>query len=285
MMARRKYNFKKNHRHFTPGTIAAIIVLTLFSIVALFPFWTMIMMGTYRTADIYTGIKILPGNYFGENIKSLGAIDFGTYYGNSLIVAIATSALTVIVCSMAGYGFAKFEFRGKKFLMSIVMLALMVPLQLGVIGMVIEMKAIGWLSSLLPLIIPASANAFGVYWITNFTQDAIPDAVIESAYLDGCNEFRVYLSIALPFMLPACGCLALLSFLSSWNSYLLPSIMLTNDKLYTLTLGIRQLATQYRFDVGAQICGLTFGVIPMLIMFALFSKYLITGLAASAVKE
>ena len=116
MMARRKYNFKKNHRHFTPGTIAAIIVLTLFSIVALFPFWTMIMMGTYSTADIYTGIKILPGNYFGENIKSLGAIDFGTYYGNSLIVAIATSALTVIVCSMAGYGFAKFEFRGKKFL-------------------------------------------------------------------------------------------------------------------------------------------------------------------------
>ena len=284
-MARGKYGFKRNRRPLTPGTIAVIIVLVLFSAVAVFPFWTMIMMGTYSTADIYTGVKILPGNYFAEKLKSLSSIAFGTYYGNSLLVAISTALLTVLVCSMAGYGFAKFEFKGKKALMSIVMLALMVPLQLGVIGMVIEMKAIGWLSSLLPLIVPASANAFGVYWITNFTQDAIPDAVIESAYLDGCSEFRVYSRIALPFMVPACGCLALLSFLASWNSYLLPSIMLTNDKLYTLTLGIRQLATQYRFDVGAQICGLTFGVIPMLVMFAVFSKYLITGLAASAVKE
>lgn len=284
-MARKKYQFKKNRRHFTAGTIAAIAVLIIFSAIAVFPFWTMIMMGTYNTADIYTGVKLLPGNYFSQNLKSLSSIAFGTYYGNSLIVAVATAALTVLVCSMAGYGFAKFEFKGKKPLMGIVMLALMIPLQLGVIGMVIEMKAIGWLSSLLPLIVPASANAFGVYWITNFTQDAIPDAVIESAYLDGCGEFRVYLSIALPFMLPACGCLAMLSFLASWNSYLLPSIMLTNEKLYTLTLGIRQLATQYRFDVGAQICGLTFGVIPMLLMFAVFSKYLITGLAASAVKE
>ena len=109
-MARGKYGFKRNRCPLTPGTIAVIIVLVLFSAVAVFPFWTMIMMGTYSTADIYTGVKILPGNYFAENLKSLSSIAFGTYYGNSLLVATSTALLTVLVCSMAGYGFAKFEF-------------------------------------------------------------------------------------------------------------------------------------------------------------------------------
>ena len=95
-MARGKYGFKRNRRPLTPGTIAVIIVLVLFSAVAVFPFWTMIMMGTYSTADIYTGVKILPGNYFAENLKSLSSIAFGTYYGNSLLVAISPLTSQII---------------------------------------------------------------------------------------------------------------------------------------------------------------------------------------------
>lgn len=265
--------------------VVVIGVLILISLISLFPFWTMIMMSTYSSADIYTGVKLLPGDYFAENIKSLSQIAFPTYYSNSLIVALSCSLLTVFVCSLAGYAFAKFHFKGRNFLLNIVILALMIPVQLGVVGLVIEMKTIGWLSSLLPLIIPNAANAFGVFWITQFTQDAIPDSVVESARIDGCGEFMAYLRIALPFMFPACMALALLTFLASWNSFLVPTILLTNEKLYTLPLGIRQLATQYRFDTGAQITGLTFGTIPMLIIFSLFSKYLITGLSAAAVKE
>jgi cellobiose transport system permease protein len=265
----------------------AFVVLTLivFSLISLFPFWTMMMMSTYKTADIYTGVKLLPGNYFGENLKSLSKIAFPTYYSNSLIVAASCAILTVFVCSMAGYAFAKFQFRGKDALMGIVVISLMIPVQLGIVGLVIEMKTIGWLSTLWPLIIPNSASAFGVFWMSQFTKDAIPDSVIESARIDGCNEFQMYLTIALPFMVPACMALALLSFLSSWNAFLVPTILITNEKLYTIPMGIRQLATQYRFDVGAQLCGLTFATIPMLIMFSMFSKYLITGLSAAAVKE
>lgn len=274
-----------NHRRIRPSTLLAVLVLVCFSLVAIFPFWTMIMMSTYKTADIYKGVKLLPGTYFGENLKSLARIAFPTYYSNSLIVAASCSLLTVIVCSMAGYSFAKFRFKGKEFLMGIVMLALMIPVQLGIVGLVIEMKTIGWLTSLWPLIIPNSASAFGVFWMTQYTRDAIPDSVVESARIDGCNEFRVYLTIAMPFMIPACMALAMLSFLSSWNSFLVPTVILTNEKLYTLPLGIRQLSTQYRMDVGAQLSGLTFGTIPMLIVFSLFSKYLITGLSAAAVKE
>lgn len=267
------------------GRIIAITALAMISLVALFPFWTMIMMSTYSSADIYTGVKLWPGDYFFKNLESLSQIAFPTYYTNSVIVAVSCSLLTVLVSSMAGYAFAKFDFKGKGALLNVVIIALMIPVQLGVVGLVIEMKAIGWLSTLLPLIIPNSANAFGVFWITQFTKDAIPDSVVESARIDGCGEFKAYLQIALPFMIPACMALALLSFLASWNSFLVPTILLTNEKLYTLPLGIRQLATQYRFDTGAQITGLTFGTIPMLIIFSLFSKYLITGLSAAAVKE
>ena len=267
------------------GRVLAITALAVISLVSLFPFWTMIMMSTYSSADIYTGVKLLPGDYFFKNLQSLSSIAFPTYYANSVIVAVSCAVLTVFVCSLAGYSFAKFKFKGKGVLMNIVILALMIPVQLGVVGLVIEMKAIGWLSSLLPLIIPSSANAFGVFWITQFTKSAIPDSVVESARIDGCGEFMAYLRIALPFMMPACMALALLSFLASWNSFLVPTILLTNEKLYTLPLGIRQLATQYRFDTGAQITGLVFGTIPMLVIFSVFSKYLITGLSAAAVKE
>ncbi|MDO4547487.1 MAG: carbohydrate ABC transporter permease [Clostridia bacterium] len=266
------------------GKLIAVIALILISLVAIFPFWTMCMMSTYSTADIYKGVKILPGDYFIENIKSLMQIDYGTYYGNSFIVAIATSVLAVFVSAMAGYGFAKYRFRGRTMLTGVVMLTLMVPVQLGIVGLVIEMKAFGWLNTLLPLIVPNCASAFGVYWLSQFTGEAVPDEVIESARIDGCGEFHAFLHIALPFMFPACTALLLISFLGSWNAFFAPSILLTNNKLFTLPLGIRQLATQYRFDTGAQICGLTFGTIPMLIVFSLFSKYLITGMSAAAVK-
>ena len=121
--------------------------------------------------------------------------------------------------------------------------------------------------------------------MTQYTKSSIPDSVIESAKIDGCNDFRVFLQIALPFVAPACMTLAMLVFLQSWNNFVVPMIILSNDKLYTIPLGIRQLATTYRFDVGAQILGLTVGTIPMLVVFAAFSKHLISGLAAAAVKE
>ena len=272
-------------RKIQPGSVILPFILICSSVVAIFPFWTMMMMGTYYSNDIYKGIKILPGTYMMENFKTLTTINFGQYYLNSFTIGTFCSLLTVLVCSMAGFGFAKYRFRGKTALMGLVMVTLMVPVQLGLVGFVIQMNAIGWLSTLLPLIIPNSASAFGVYWMTSYTTGAIPDSVIESARIDGCNDLRVYLQIALPFMIPACATLLLLSFLWSFNAYLVPAIIISEDRLYTVTIGIRQLGTQFRNDVGAQIFGLSIATIPMLLVFSIFSKYLITGLSASAVKE
>jgi multiple sugar transport system permease protein/cellobiose transport system permease protein len=259
--------------------------MLFFSLVALAPFWFMLNMGTYKANELYTGIKLLPSNYTAKNFASLMRINFMQYYFNSISVAVVCSLLTVFVCSLCGYALSKYEFKGRSAMMNIVLLTMMVPTQLSLVGFVIEMNRIGWLNTHLPLIIPPAASAFGVFWIRQYAKNAIPDSVIESARLDGCGEFRIFLQIAFPFLGPACMTLVLLSFLWSWNSFLTPMIVLSSEKLYTVPLGIRQLATQFRTDIGAQILGLTLATIPMLIMFAIFSKNLISGLASAAIKE
>lgn len=265
--------------------IVMVLVISIFSLAALFPFYMMINMGTYKTNDLYTGIKLVIGGYAKENFHSLMQVHFIKYYLNSIMVSVSCAVLTVLVCSLGGYGLGKYKFRGQKVLMTIVMLTMMVPTQLSLVGFVKEMNFMKWSNTLLPLIVPPAASAFGVFWIRQFTQDSIPDSVIESAKLDGCGEAKVFFKIALPFMKPACATLALLSFLWAWNSFLVPVIIISKEELFTLPLGIRQLATQFRTDLGAQILGLTVATVPILILFGYFSDNLISGLAAAAVKE
>jgi multiple sugar transport system permease protein/cellobiose transport system permease protein len=265
--------------------IPLLAIMIVISLAALAPFWIMIMMGTYKTNALYAGIKLIPGAYIQGNLKTLRQIRIDRFYLNSLYVSLACSFLTVLVCSMCGYALSKYRFKGREAMINIVMLTMMVPSQLSLVGFVMEINKIGWLNTHLPLIIPPAASAFGVFWIRQYTKNAIPDSVVESARLDGCGEFRIFLQIAMPFMGPACVTLLMLSFLSSWNSFFIPMIILSSLKLYTIPLGIRQLATQFRTDVAAQILGMTIATIPMLAMFAVFSKNLISGLASAAIKE
>jgi cellobiose transport system permease protein len=254
------------------------------SLVAIYPYYSMIMMGTYYSNDLFTGIKVLPGNYLKENFATLKTINILLFYKNSIIVSVSSAVLTVLVCAAAGFGFAKYQFRFKKPLFTFILLTMMIPLQLGIVAFLVEMRAIGWLKTLLPLIVPPAANAFGAFWMTQFAVQAIPDEVMESARIDGCSEFRIFLQIALPFMVPACTTLGLLSFLWSWNSLFQPLIVISDAKLFTIPLGIRQLATNFRQDNAAQILGLTLTSIPILFFFALFSRSLISGLSSAAVK-
>ncbi len=264
--------------------IIGFIFITLVSIVAILPFYAMLIMGTYYTNDLFTGMKFIPGNYLGENIKTLFTIDILSFYRNSIVVAGGSALLTVIVCAMAGFAFAKYKFVLKKTLFSSVMVTMMIPMQLGLVAFVIEMQAIGWRNSLLPLIVPPAASAFGVFWMTSFASSAIPDEVMESARIDGCNEFTLFFKIALPFMKAACMTLALLAFLWSWNNLLTPLVVISNEKLYTIPLGIRQLSSTFRNDIAAQVLGLSVTTLPILILFSIFSKSLISGLSAAAVK-
>jgi multiple sugar transport system permease protein/cellobiose transport system permease protein len=264
--------------------VIMILVISALAMIALFPFYSMVMMGTYNSNDLFKGIKWLPGNYTAENLKTLFTIDILRYYRNSLIAAFGSSALCVVVCSMSGYAFAKYDFRLKTGLYRFVILSLLIPTQVGIIAFVIGMRSLGWANTLLPLIIPPSASAFGTFWVAQFAKRAVPNEVLESGRIDGCSEFSVFARLAAPFMLPALTTLWLLMFLLSWNNLMTPLIVLSREELFTLPLGIRQLSTSFRMDYGAQILGLTIATLPILLFFSVFSKSLIGGLSAVAVK-
>jgi multiple sugar transport system permease protein/cellobiose transport system permease protein len=258
-----------------------IAVLSLFSLI---PFYIMVIMGTYRNEDLFTRIVLVPGTYLLENLKTVAASRFDLLYLNSLIVSLASTALSVFVSACAGFAFAKHEFKYKNRIFAFVLLTMMIPGQLGIVAYVIEMRQLELTGTLLPLILPWVANAFGVYWMTQYIRSAVPTEVLESARIDGCSEAGLFFRMVFPFIYPAVTTLSLLVFLWSWNNYLLPLIIVNKPELYTIPLGITSLGNAYRTDLAAQVLGLTLGTLPVLILFAVGSKSFIRGLTAGSVK-
>jgi len=259
----------------------AIAVLSIFS---LLPFYIMTIMGTYLNEDLFTKIVLVPGSYLLENLKTVAASRFDLVYLNSLIVSLSSTVLSVFVSACAGFAFAKHEFKLKNKIFSFVLLTMMIPGQLGIVAYVIEMRYLQLSGTLLPLILPWVANAFGVYWMTQFIRSAVPTEVLESAKIDGCSDIGIFFRMVIPFIYPAITTLSLLVFLWSWNNYLLPLIIINKPELYTIPLGITSLGDAYRTDLAAQILGLTLGTLPVLVLFAFGSKSFIRGLTAGSVK-
>lgn len=271
-------------KRLTVPRVIIIALLIAITIVSVFPFYCMLIMGTYSINDLFKGIKLLPGTNLAKNWETLFTVPILSYYKNSVVAGLATVLICLFTSTTCGYGLAKYRFKGRKFLYNMVLALLMIPTQLGLIAYIIEMRYLGLNGTLWPVILPYSASAFGVFWMTSFTSEAIPDEVIESGRIDGCNEFRIFLQISLPFLRPALVTLTLLSFLWSWNALLVPLVTLNKEALFTLPLGIKGLSTGFRNDYGAQILGLSVGTLPILILFSAFSKNLISGLTAVAVK-
>lgn len=268
----------------TRRTFLATTGIVLISVMSLLPFYIMIIMGTYRNEDLFNQIVLLPGTYLLENFKTVTASRFELAYWNSLIVSVLSTVLSVFVSAFAGFAFAKHQFRYKNKIFAAVLLTMMIPGQLGLVAYVIEMRYLNLSGTLLPLILPWVANAFGVYWMTQFIRSAVPTEVLESARIDGCSDITVFFRIVLAFIYPAITTLSLLVFLWSWNNYLLPLIIVNKPELYTIPLGITTLGDAYRTDLAAQILGLTMGTLPVLILFAFGSKSFIRGLTAGSVK-
>ena len=269
-------------------TLKITLSTTIMAIIAIFvlmPFYLMIMMSTYTSEQLYTGIKLLPGSYLLENLRTVFiGTKFDVYYRNSIVVAVCSTVLAVLSSSMAGFGFSKYNFRFKKQLFLFVILVMMIPGQLGMVAFLIEMKWFGWMNTHLPLIIPAMANSFGVFWMTQTMSATLPTEVIESARIDGASGFHIYIRIAIPYMAAAIISLALLSFLGAWNSYMMPMLILSAQRNFTLPLGLISLNDTYRQNIGAMITALAVGTLPMVIIFAIGSKYFIRGLVAGALK-
>jgi len=271
-------------RAFRGKSIILTIFMLLLAALFVFPFYTMLMMSTQYTEDIYKGIPLLPGSYLAANLKTVFSAHFELYYQNSLIVAVLATLLSVAVSTLCGYALSKYRFRGSKALFNFILVTMMIPTQLGLVAFVVEMKAIGWMNTLLPLIIPPAATGFGVYWMRNYIGGALPTELIESGRIDGASEPMILLRIAVPCIKPALMSLALMNFVTNWNSFLVPLIVLNKPETYTVPIGIINLNSAYRNDLAAKITALTLGTVPLLILFFATSKSFIRGITMGAVK-
>ena len=265
-------------------SILLILVMLALAVFFIFPFYTMIMMSTHFTEDIYKGIPLLPGSHLAENLTTVFNAHFELFYKNSIIVSGFSTLLTVLVCTMAGYAFAKYDFKGSKFLFNFILITMMIPAQLGLVAFVVEMKQIGWMNSLLPLIIPPAATGFGVYWMHNYIKSSFPFELIESGRIDGASEPLILAKIAFPCIKPAMMSLALMVFVTNWNSFLVPLIVLNKPETYTVPIGIINLNSAYRNDLAAKIAALSLGTLPLLVLFFATSKSFIRGITMGAVK-
>lgn len=211
-------------------------------------------------------------------------VPYNRYFINSVFIATASTLLTLFFCSLGGYAFAKYQFRGQKILFGILLASMMVPFQVLLVPLFGLMYDIGWLNSYRAIIIPFSVGAFGVFLMRQFIV-TIPSELIDAARIDGCSEFGIYYRIVLPIIKPALGALTIYSFLGSWNGYLWPLIILRDEAKYTLPIGLANLVGIYRQDYGMLMAGTLLSLMPIVILFLAMQREFVQGITLGSVKE
>ena len=265
---------------------AAYLLVAIGALIMLAPFYFMFVFATHSRTEIFS---LPPPLFFGDdfmaNLKLLTEkIPFWRSLGWSLYVALASTGLTLLFCSMGGYAFAMFEFRFKKALFLLVMGTMLLPSFLGMIPTFMIMDAFGWIDQPRALYIPGAASAFGIFLMRQFVSSSIPRELIEAARMDGCSELGIYWRIVLPLLKPALGTLGLITFIASWNNFIGPLIVMRSPEMYTLPLALRSMQSPVNTEWGAVMAGSAIATLPLLVLFAISSRRLIDGLTAGAVK-
>ena len=266
--------------------LAAYVLVAVGGLIMLAPFYFMFVFASHSRTEIFS---LPPPLFFGDdfllNVKILvDRIPFWRSLGWSLYVALASTGLTLLFCSMGGYAFAMFEFRFKKSLFLLVMGTMLLPSFLGVIPTFMIMDAFGWIDQPRALYIPGAASAFGIFLMRQFITASIPRDLVEAARMDGCGELSIYWRIVLPLLTPALGTLGLITFIASWNNFIGPLIVMRSPEMYTLPLALRSMQSPVNTEWGAVMAGSAIATLPLLVLFAISSRRLIDGLTAGAVK-
>ena len=262
---------------------ALVLIGALFMLA---PFYFMFVFATHTRAEIF---DLPPPLWFGsaflDNLQILASrIPFWRNLGWSLYVALMSTALTLLFCSMAGYAFALLEFRFKKPLFLLVMGTMMLPSFMTMIPTFMVMDQLGWIDTHRALYLPGAAGAFGIFLMRQFAAASVPRELVEAARIDGCSEIGIWWRIALPLMKPALGTLGLVSFIASWNNFMGPLVVLRSNENFTFPLALRSMQSTVNTEWGALMAGAAIATLPLLVLFLVASRQLIAGLTAGAVK-
>ena len=209
--------------------------------------------------------------------------DMGRYLLNSAAVATAVTLVSLFINSLAGYAFAKLRFRGREKLFKSLLAALVIPAQVAMLPLFLEMRALGLVNSYAGVIVPAAASIFGIFLIRQFAL-SIPESLLEAARIDGATEFEIYWRIAMPLMRPVLVTLALFTFMGSWNDFMWPLIVLTDDDLYTLPVALATLTRERVQDNEFMMAGAVVTTLPVLVVFLALQRHYVRGIMLGGVK-
>lgn len=266
------------------------VTYTLLSVVLLisaFPLYYAFLLASSTSSSIAQNPipSLIPEGHFIENVTRVltADINFWRAVWNSVIVAVITSVSVVFFSTLAGYSFAKLRFRGSKGLLAFVIGTMAVPTQLGIIPLFIVMAKLGWVGNLAAVIVPAMVTAFGVFWMTQYLSEALPYELIEAARVDGCSMIETFWHVALPAARPAAAMLALFTFVASWTNFFWPFVVLGSTNP-TLPVALQLLQATYFKDMALIMAGVVLATIPLLALFAVAGRHLVSGIMAGAVK-
>ncbi len=269
-----------------PGMVAAYILIAVGALFCLLPFWMMLVYGTHTAAEIFSYPPPLWfGSAFPENLQRLTeTVPFFRNLWNSFYIALMATTFTLFFCSLAGFAFAMYDFKGREWLFSIVMGTMLIPGFLNLVPFYKMMNALGWLNHPIALWLPGVAGAFGIFLMRQYIGSTVPKDLLEAARIDGCSEFGLYWRIVLPLARPALGTLGLVTFIGNWNNLQGSLIVMQNKDTFTVQHALNAMKGAYNTDWGGLFAGTLLAVLPLLLLFVLFSKQLIEGLTAGSVK-
>ena len=263
-------------------------LLILLGAMCMLPFLLMIVNATRSGSEIVSSFTLIPSTHLVENWETVFSY-FNLFQGmfNSLKVGIPATVLTAYFSALTAYGLAMYKFKGGKVVFAAILVFMMIPGQLSLIGFYNLCTKLHLVNSYIPLIIPAIAAPGTVFFLRQYILSALPPSLIEAARIDGASELYSFHRIVLPIMSPGIATMAIMAFIGNWNSYLLPMIILNKNEKFTLPVMMASLraSTDINANQGAIYLAVAISIIPILIVFAVFSKYIISSISAGAVKE
>lgn len=264
------------------------LILIIGAISMLLPFVYMFSLSFMTDKQIFTNsFNLFPNPTTLENYTYvINYVDIFRYFFNSMFVAIATTIGQVIISALAGYAFARFEFKHKEILFILILVSMMIPPQVNIVPLFFIMKQFHWIDTYWALIVPGLFGGFGVFMMRQWFK-SMPDDMESSAKIDGCNTFQVFYKIALPLALPALMTLAIFTFITTWNSFMWPLIVTNSDSMRTLPLALANFKGSFReiTDWGALCAFSVICCLPVIGVFLLGRKYFINDILNGGIKE
>jgi multiple sugar transport system permease protein len=264
------------------------VTLILLLIVTIVPIWLVIVNATRSTPEIQQGLSALPSTHLLDNYQILQGkgLDMLQGFTNSLVLAVAVTVISVYFALLTAYGVVVYDFKGQQLFYNAIILLVLIPMQLSIIGFYQYMARLGLTDNYLALILPAVASAGTVFFAKQYLDSVVIKDLIDAARIDGAGEFKIFHQIMIPLAAPGAFTMAIFAFVASWNNFFTPFILITSLDKYTLPMLVQTLRGDvYRTEYGAIYLGLAITIVPIIVMYAFLSRYIVSGIAMGSVKE